>query len=237
MPSPSDLMKGKTGGVPNIVLGVVVLAGLGYAWYRKKNASGNAASDSSAGSSTTSDNLAGGGAAAQFLPISPPVADTSGTATVFQSNFDWTSAALKWIVANGNTVNPPANPITAGTAIGSYLAGGGLTQHESDIVNAVIGGIGPPPFPPQGNVIITPVPSPVAPTPTPVPTPAPAPAPTPTPQPAPVPQHTYYTVVKGDNLTNIGKKFGLSWQTIYNNNRNKIANPNMIFPNQVLLIR
>lgn len=48
-----------------------------------------------------------------------------------------------------------------------------------------------------------------------------------------------YTVVSGDNLTKISKRFygtGSKWQTIYNANKDKISNPNLIYPGQVLVI-
>ncbi len=41
-----------------------------------------------------------------------------------------------------------------------------------------------------------------------------------------------YTVVKGDCLWNIAKKYDTTWQTLAD--INKLANPNLIFPNQVL---
>lgn len=46
-----------------------------------------------------------------------------------------------------------------------------------------------------------------------------------------------YTVVKGDCLWNIAKKQlgnGSRWQEIYNLNRDKVSNPNRIYPGQVL---
>jgi hypothetical protein len=48
-----------------------------------------------------------------------------------------------------------------------------------------------------------------------------------------------YTVVKGDCLWNIAKKYygnGSQYTTIYNANRDKIKNPNLIYPGQVLTI-
>lgn len=48
-----------------------------------------------------------------------------------------------------------------------------------------------------------------------------------------------YTVVKGDSLWKISKKFygnGSKYNTIYNSNRDKIKNPNLIYPGQVLTI-
>lgn len=50
---------------------------------------------------------------------------------------------------------------------------------------------------------------------------------------------TTYTVVKGDCLWNIAKKFygsGSKYTVIYNANRDKISNPNLIYPGQVLTI-
>jgi len=50
--------------------------------------------------------------------------------------------------------------------------------------------------------------------------------------------NTYYTVIKGDNLTKIAKKYNTTWQTIYNNNKDTIgSNPNLIYPGQKLLIK
>jgi nucleoid-associated protein YgaU len=45
-----------------------------------------------------------------------------------------------------------------------------------------------------------------------------------------------YTVVAGDNLTKIGEKYGLSWQQIYDANRDIISNPDLIHPGQELKI-
>lgn len=47
-----------------------------------------------------------------------------------------------------------------------------------------------------------------------------------------------YIVKKGDNLSKIGKKFGINWVTIYENNKDIIGkNPSLIKPGQVLKIR
>lgn len=228
--SPANLLKGKTAGVPNSVWAVVIAAGLGYAWYKKRKNANTPAQDQTASdnSSTTS-----GAAPAQFLPINPPTNNPSSSAnTAFTSNADWLAAALRWSLANGNTVNPPMDAVTTGTALGTYLAGGALTVREQAIVNAILGGVGPPPFPPEGNVILTPPPSPVAPPPVSIP---PIVDPPVRPPIVPPTQRTY-TVKSGDNLTKIGRMFGVSWQAIYNANRNKIRNPNLIYPNQVLII-
>lgn len=45
-----------------------------------------------------------------------------------------------------------------------------------------------------------------------------------------------YTVEPGDNLTKIGEKYGLSWQAIYEANKDTISNPDLIHPGQELKI-
>lgn len=53
------------------------------------------------------------------------------------------------------------------------------------------------------------------------------------------PKTKTYTVVKGDCLWNIAKKFygdGSKWTKIYNANKSKIKNPNLIYPGQKLTI-
>lgn len=74
----------------------------------------------------------------------------------------------------------------------------------------------------------------------------PAPTPTEPPkavvEPAPretttAPEPTTYTVQRGDCLWNIAKKYlgnGSRWQEIYNLNKDKIKNPNLIYAGQVL---
>ena len=45
-----------------------------------------------------------------------------------------------------------------------------------------------------------------------------------------------YEVVKGDNLSKIGKRFGIAWKEIYEANRNIISNPDLIQPGWKLKI-
>jgi nucleoid-associated protein YgaU len=45
-----------------------------------------------------------------------------------------------------------------------------------------------------------------------------------------------YTVQAGDNLTKIGEKYGISWNAIYEANRDIISNPDLIHPGQELKI-
>ena len=69
---------------------------------------------------------------------------------------------------------------------------------------------------------------------------APAPAaPTPaSPAPTPAAPRTY-TVVAGDSLSKIAKKFygdGTKWKRIFEANRETVKNPDLIHPGQVLTI-
>lgn len=45
----------------------------------------------------------------------------------------------------------------------------------------------------------------------------------------------YYTVQSGDNLSSIAAQFGTTWQQIQS--WNKLANPNLIFPGQILRVK
>jgi len=47
---------------------------------------------------------------------------------------------------------------------------------------------------------------------------------------------TDYTVVSGDSLSKIGKAHGVSWQTIYEANKDIITNPDVIQPGWKLKI-
>ncbi|WP_456314441.1 LysM peptidoglycan-binding domain-containing protein [Pseudomonas shirazensis] len=47
---------------------------------------------------------------------------------------------------------------------------------------------------------------------------------------------TDYTVVSGDSLSKIGKSYGVSWQTIYEANKDLIKNPDVIQPGWKLKI-
>lgn len=66
------------------------------------------------------------------------------------------------------------------------------------------------------------------------PEPAPTPEPAPAPAPAPEPSYVTYTVKKGDTLSGIAAQYGTTYQKIAADNG--IANPNLIYPGQVLKI-
>jgi nucleoid-associated protein YgaU len=45
-----------------------------------------------------------------------------------------------------------------------------------------------------------------------------------------------YTVQSGDNLSKIGAKYGVSWNDIFEANRDKLDDPDKIYPGQELTI-
>ena len=53
---------------------------------------------------------------------------------------------------------------------------------------------------------------------------------------APEADSTTYTVQSGDSLSKIGAKYGVSWQQIFEANRDKIDNPDVIHPGQEIAI-
>lgn len=53
---------------------------------------------------------------------------------------------------------------------------------------------------------------------------------------APEAAENTYTVQSGDSLSKIGSKYGVSWQQIFEANRDKIDDPDKIYPGQELTI-
>lgn len=50
------------------------------------------------------------------------------------------------------------------------------------------------------------------------------------------PEEKTYTVKENDNLSKIAEKFGTTWQAIYEKNKDKIDDPDLIYPGQKLRI-
>jgi nucleoid-associated protein YgaU len=56
---------------------------------------------------------------------------------------------------------------------------------------------------------------------------------------APAPATRDYTIKSGDSLSKIAKQFygnAADWQKIYNANKDKIKDPNLIYPGQKIII-
>jgi nucleoid-associated protein YgaU len=52
----------------------------------------------------------------------------------------------------------------------------------------------------------------------------------------PAPSQQEYEVVSGDNLSKIGKKYGMGWKEIYEANKDLIKDPDLIQPGWKLKI-
>ncbi|MEZ5429118.1 MAG: LysM peptidoglycan-binding domain-containing protein [Pyrinomonadaceae bacterium] len=53
---------------------------------------------------------------------------------------------------------------------------------------------------------------------------------------APESESSTYTVQSGDTLSKIGANYGVSWQSIFEANRDKLDDPDKIYPGQELTI-
>jgi len=188
----------------------------------------------------------GVGGSGQFIPLNPPESVTP--AATITTNDGWGIASINWLIASGY------DAAMADSAIRKYLAGSenvSIQEYALIRLSLVKFGSPPQPLPPP---ITNPPPSTVINPPTIVPptqAPPPVVAPPPPPPPAPIPTPSavrYYTVVRGDNLSAIARRFygSADWPRIYNANRagqrradgslGMIVNANLIFPGWRLII-
>lgn len=200
--------------------------GVGLYWYRGRTAAPTTV-DNTSGDPGVGDGTVGGWTATNPPPADPPISTKPTT------NEEWGQQAINWLISMGY------DSAVSDSAIRKYLQGGTLTATEFVLVRQALMHLGatpqllPPPTqnPPQGPVV-----------------PPPPPPKTKPPVPKPVPNsHTYYTVKRGDNLTKIAKAYHTTWQTLFNENRagkrrpdgkmGTVANANLIFPGQVILIK
>jgi LysM repeat protein len=213
-------LKTKWGPLPAWVYGLLLVGGA-YAWYWWKNkhaATGNTTTE------TTADTAQADGASYSADAPGYGINDngtgigaggsTGGTTTVPDNsqpttNLAWQTLATSFLVGMGY----PATQVEQ--ALNNWLLGLQATSQDSALFNLAVSRWGQPPegVPPQPTN--TTVPSPGLPGGTTQPPGSTPPKTTPKP---PV-THTYYTVRRGDNLTAIAHKFGISESTLYANNK------------------
>ena len=221
----------QVGGVPVYLLGGALGVGLiGYSYVRAHNKAATNAVPITVGDTTGYPVLGPG------QTTVAPLAITS-TVVPYQSNTMWTTKVFTALVAQGTS------PILLQQALEHYLNGTQLSPAEGAIIAKALLLFGLPPEGVTNTPSVAPLPPnpPNVPPPTPPPPPPPAPPPPPPPpptQPAPVSVRTY-TVVRGDTLSAIALRFygttgPFYWLKIAN--ANGIANPNLIYPGNVLKI-
>ena len=222
----------------------VVAGGLGFAFYTRRQTATNAAP--AVVEDTSAVPGVGTGGSGMWTDLTPPALGSSANqdvAPAITTNDEWGRAAINWLIGMGY------NPATSDSAIRKYLGMESLSASEFALVTAAIGHLGatpqllPPPIfapptvqpdpPPEDNT-----PPPVVNNPPPVVTPPP-----------PKPTIRYYTVVRGDTLWGISRRYygnGIYYPRIYNANRSgtrradgtmgMISNPNLIYPGWKLII-
>jgi nucleoid-associated protein YgaU len=205
---------------------VLVGGGLGLAYFVRQRGSTN---DEPGIDISTDDGVGLGGSG--FVALNPNAGTTTSSAPV--DNDEWSRIAYNYLLS----IN--ADPAVAGQAIGNYLAGTLTTKDTQGwaLVRMAIAHVGAPPILPVQDQnpppTVTPKPKPKpVPKPGVKPAPKPTPKPTPKPKPKPQPKVRYYTVKRGDTLWGIGRHYHIPWQHIYNANRDKIKNPDLIYPGQ-----
>lgn len=213
----------------------VVGGSLGYMMYSRNRAAKTAAPvslDATAAGSIGSVGVGGVGAQS-YIPTDGGLNSPTTANDTISSNVQWGQRAFAWLTGQG------LDGATVDNAIRNYLAGNGLSLQENSLITQALAKWGQPP---ESLPQPPPLPQPPAPTPAPAPVTVPAPAPPPPPPPpppAPPPGGRTYTVRPGDTLSGIAAKYPeawITWQSIFNANRNIINDPHWIFPGQVLTI-
>jgi nucleoid-associated protein YgaU len=210
--------------------------GLAIAVYSRNRSAKSGGADVVYADNTSADPGVGIGGLSAVGATGDSAAIITGAPTI-TSNAQWGQQAFTFLVATG------ADGALADKAIRDYLSGIGLSLSENAMISLALTKLGQPPEPlPDAPSLPQPVPVPApapAPAPAPVTVPRPAPPPPP-PQMAPPRQQKYHTVQPGDNLSKISQYFygtQARWPEIWNANRGVIgANPNRIYPGQVLFI-
>lgn len=214
----------------------VVGGGLAFMVYQRKQADIVPASSSSAATSdpATDPNLVGAGGSGQFVDVTPPTNGGGVAPTTISDNESWGKAATDWLIAQGY------DPIVSDSAIRKYLdQESGYSSQEYALVKLALGHIGSPPDPLPAPIFGKPVVKPPT-------TKPPVTSKPPAKKPVTKPKVRYYTVRPGDTLSRIGKKYHVSWQSIYNANKHghrradgsmgMISNYNLIRPGWRLII-
>lgn len=221
----------KLGKLPPMAIVVVVGGALAIAYFVNRGGSGTQASGG-----VLPPESGNGGMTPGWVGVDPPV--NNPTTPGYQDNEAWGAAAVGWLVGYG------IGAVEAGTAVRAYLSSEKLTVRQKNLIDLVSkkapDGIGPPPNIPAGGGVDDPPPvqnDPPKQNPPPTTTPPPASGPIPgwtgrvfQVKPWPAPGSSLWTIA--------GIVYGnpKRWPDIYNANRDRISNPNVIRTGQWLRI-
>lgn len=209
---------------------VVVGGGLGIAlWTRNKGTADPVVTEDTSGD-------AGVGTGPGWVAVPPPSGNPVGSDTpTYETNEAWGTAAINWLIAQGYNAGLAVSAITKALAGGQDTSGNKMSIQEWTLWTLALTKMGSPPYPVNVSPPTTGVPGPGG-----GGNPPPGTNPPPGPPPSTkVPPHTSYVVKHGDTLSGIAKKYGTTWQTIWNFNLKyrspatvailKLRGPNHIF--------
>lgn len=227
------LFSKQIGPLPVGVWVILVVGGLAMAYYFARN---QKAGDTTVSESSPQEGV--GGLDTSVISGPPPKA-------TYTTNDEWASAAINWAIANN------FDPQLSVDAVTRRLEGQQLSTAENAIIRAIFKNVGPPPLLPPAPE--NPPSSPPPPTPPPpgapppphvtprpggvitIPRPRPAPHTPPKPRPKPRPKSITVTVGRwpawNSTLWGLSQHYygnGKYWRRIYDANRNKIKNPNVL---------
>lgn len=240
---------------------LAIAGGLGVAYFLNRDAPspdpdpGTIDPGSDAGLGFTSRGGVGTDLLGPSLPTQPPASDDGDDDGEPTTNTGWGLLAIRTGMDLGY------GPLATNAAVSRYLTGQELTREQAKLLDAILREIGPPPNPvptprignpPRddgsgGQTPTSPPPQPTTPPPTPPP-PAPAPKPTGSSStPTPSASGRIYTIVRGDTLWGIARRFygsGSKWPTIWKANSSvgsdgiglRSGNPDLIFPGERIRI-
>lgn len=135
-----------------VIYGGAAVVVIGAVWWSRHRASQNAAIATDTTDTSATDTGTDTGYDTSGFDSYSPIADSGAYGVVPGSNYNygptiltnaqWTQEAEQYLTQSG------FNPIVSATALGVYLASGGLTQRQYNIVTAALAGVGNPPVQP-----------------------------------------------------------------------------------------
>lgn len=188
-------------------------------WQARQSPPADATAESDLGDSWAADNAPGGAAVRPAAPAGQT--DMTGNEfTTPRSDAEWSQSVIEYMTTIG--YDGP----TIASALGAFLGGQFLSATQAGYVRTGMAVFGRPPQHPELAIKVAAAPAPTK--------PAPAPAPKPAPKPSTPTKTRTHTVVRGETLSGIARKYGTSVARLVQLNR--IKDPNRIYAGQKLVI-